>query len=127
MCVCIGACVCICVHKTPLVHGHMCAHIFMDVFVYYSQMWVCVIFIIHGFHICKSIIMALLWSFTDMHRTMKNLGHPTHVFLAKGKQSNTMPSHFTSQAINKYTFHGLYRTTSPLTPIFGIFVGDFTV
>lgn len=47
----------------------------------------------------------------NMHRVIKNLSHPTCVFLAEVKQGNVLLSCFSSQTINKCPFHGLFIAT----------------
>lgn len=50
--------------------------------------------------------MALLWSFTDIHRVEENLSHPVHSFPAEAEQGEALPS-FSSHAVNSYPFHSV--------------------
>lgn len=80
-------------------------------------------FIIHEVCICafacwlkfetpKSTLTSLLWLFMDICRAVKNSNsqHP-HSFLAEVKEGHPPFSCFSSQTINKHSFHGLFSAT----------------
>lgn len=62
------------------------------------------------FIILKSIPWALLWPFKDMCRTAKNLSH-WHAHSSWGQTGDSLPSCFSSSAINKCPFQHLSSAT----------------
>ena len=48
-----------------------------------------------------------MWSVVDMCKVAKNLNCPTCTPPAGVEQGDALPSHFSSQTINKYSFHSL--------------------
>ena len=61
----------------------------------------------------ESILVAVLWSLMDMHRMVKTLSHPTHMFPAGVQQSDVVPTCFSHCSVSKCPFHGF------LVPCFG--------
>ena len=52
-----------------------------------------------------------MWSVVDMCKVAKNLNCPTCTPPDGVEQGDGMPSHFSSQTINKYSFHSLFSAT----------------
>ena len=52
-----------------------------------------------------------MWSVVDMCKVAKNLNCPTCTPPAGVEQGDCLPSHFSSQTINKYSFHSLFSAT----------------